>query len=179
MAQFNDGDVQTSIRKVVNNFNTTIYSLANEPSLGMYRIQEHISVAVPRVLGQKQTLDLVNKQVEGACFDIEYDTRAVCDMKKSIKEFESVKESLKRAIETKMKMEEAAARYRSVEPPQGKESNPPPQRRNYGAVAKTTTPILASNQAQVSQPEAINSDQQRTRALATSADQFLKPKAFT
>ena len=176
LAQFNNGDLQTTIRRVVTNFNTTVYSLANEPSLGMYRIQEHISAAVPRVLGHKQSLELVSKQVEGACFDIEYDTRAVSEMKKSIKEFESVKDCLTRAIETKAKIDEAAARLRVVHSPQARNSEPPPRRRNYGAVAKSSAPIFASNQPQ---PETTNPLQQRTPAQVAGADLSLKPKAFT
>ena len=179
MAQFNEGDVQTSIRRVVNSFNATIYSLANEPSLGMYRIQEHISVAVPRVVGQKQALEIVNKQVEGACFDIEYDTRAMCDMKKSIKTFASVKDNLRRAIETKEKMDEAAALHRSIQSPQGKVGNSQPQRRNYGAVAKTTVSLFANNQVSEVQPQITNVEQQKARMQPPSTDLSLKLKAFS
>ena len=179
MVQFNEGDVQTSIRKIVNSINATIYSLANEPSLGMYRIQEHILVAVPRVVGQKQALEIVIKQVEGACFDIEYDTRAVCDMKKSIKTFDSVKDNLRRAIETKEKMDEAAAQHRSIQSPQSKESNPPPHRRNYGAVAKTTVPLFSNNQASEVQPVMTNIEQQKARLQPPNMDLYLKLKTFT
>lgn len=177
MVQFSEGEVQNSIRRVVNSFNATIYAFANEPSLGMYRIQEHISIAVPRVVGQKQTLEIVNKQVEGASFDIEYDTRAVRDMQKSIKAFESVNDNLRRAIETKLKMDEAAALARSIQSPQTKESPPPPQRRNYGSVAKSATPIFTNNQAQEALPEVA--EQQKARTQTSGTDLFLKPKTFT
>ncbi len=49
-------DLSTRMYRVTNGFNEALYLVANEPSLGMYRIQEHIQTAIPKVVEQKQTL---------------------------------------------------------------------------------------------------------------------------
>lgn len=53
-------DLPTRVYRVANGFNEALYLAANEPSLGMYRIQEHTQISVPRVVDQKQTLALVS-----------------------------------------------------------------------------------------------------------------------
>ena len=49
-------DLPTRIFRVTNSFNESMYLAANEPSLGMYRLQEHVQTNVPRVVMQKQSL---------------------------------------------------------------------------------------------------------------------------
>lgn len=52
-------DLPTRVFRVTNAFNEAVYLAANEPSLGMYRLQEHIQTNVPKVVQQKQTLQRV------------------------------------------------------------------------------------------------------------------------
>ena len=52
-------DLPTRVFRVTNGFNEAMYLAANEPSLGMYRLQEHIQANVPKVVQQKQTLQNV------------------------------------------------------------------------------------------------------------------------
>ena len=52
-------DLPTRIFRVTNGFNESVYLAANEPSLGMYRLQEHIQTNVPKVVSQKQNLEKV------------------------------------------------------------------------------------------------------------------------
>ena len=49
-------DLPTRTFRVTNGFNEAVYFAANEPSLGMYRLQEHVQTNVPRVVSQKLTL---------------------------------------------------------------------------------------------------------------------------
>ena len=53
-------DLPTRVFRVTNAFNEAVYLAANEPSLGMYRLQEHIQTNVPKVVQQKQTLQRVH-----------------------------------------------------------------------------------------------------------------------
>ncbi len=52
-------DLSTRIYRITNGFNEALYLVANEPSLGMYRLQEHIQSTVPRVVEQRQVLQQV------------------------------------------------------------------------------------------------------------------------
>ena len=52
-------DLPTRVFRVTNAFNEAVYLAANEPSLGMYRLQEHIQANVPKVVQQKQSLQRV------------------------------------------------------------------------------------------------------------------------
>ena len=56
-------DLPTRVFRVTNAFNEAVYLSANEPSLGMYRLQEHIQANVPKVVLQKQTLHRVRMAI--------------------------------------------------------------------------------------------------------------------
>lgn len=52
-------DLSTRLYRVTNGFNESLYLVANEPSLGMYRLQEHVHATVPKVVEQKLALQQV------------------------------------------------------------------------------------------------------------------------
>ena len=80
MAKLLEPDLTTRMLRITTAFNDVLYSSANEPSLGMYRIQEHVNVTVPRLVEQQRQLTENCQRVEGACYDLEYDTRTLKDM---------------------------------------------------------------------------------------------------
>ncbi len=53
-------DVPTLSYRTTNGLNECLYLAANEPSLGLYRIQEHVQLSVPRVVELKQHLQSVS-----------------------------------------------------------------------------------------------------------------------
>ena len=80
MAKLLGTELSTRMYRITSAFNDALYSATNEPSLGMYRIQEHVSVTVPRLVEQQQYLRENCQRVEGASYDIEYDTKTLKDM---------------------------------------------------------------------------------------------------
>ena len=90
MAKLLEPDLSTRLLRVTTAFNDVLYSCANEPSLGMYRIQEHVTVTVPRLVEQRQQLKETCQRVEDACYDLEYDTKTLADMGK-ITQFNGIK----------------------------------------------------------------------------------------
>lgn len=91
MAKLLEPDLSTRMLRITSGFNDVLYSVANEPSLGMYRIQEHVAVTVPRLVSQQRQLQESCQRVEGACYDLEYDTRTLKDMA-GITQFSGIKD---------------------------------------------------------------------------------------
>ena len=56
-------DLSTRIYRVTSGFNEGLYLVANEPSLGMYRLQEHIQATVPKIVEQRQILHQVRLMI--------------------------------------------------------------------------------------------------------------------
>lgn len=52
-------DLSTRVYRVTNGFNEALYLVTNEPSLGMFRLQEHVQLTVPKVVEQRQALQQV------------------------------------------------------------------------------------------------------------------------
>ena len=63
MAKFMEPDLSTRMYRVSNGFNESLYLAANEPSLGLYRLQEHVQLTVPRIAEQKQGLQEIHQRV--------------------------------------------------------------------------------------------------------------------
>lgn len=57
-------DLPTRVFRVTSGFNESLYLAANEPSLGMYRIQEHVQSNIPKVVDQKQQLQEVSEALK-------------------------------------------------------------------------------------------------------------------
>lgn len=59
LGSLTQADVPTLSYRVTNGLNECIFLAANEPSLGLYRLQEHIQGEVPKVVESRQNLQQV------------------------------------------------------------------------------------------------------------------------
>ena len=50
---------------------------ANDPSLALYRLQEHVRRAAPPTVARRQRVAQFLPQLAGACYDLEYAARCV------------------------------------------------------------------------------------------------------
>ena len=132
VARFMEADLSTRMFRVTSNFNEALYVTANEPSLGMYRIQEHIAMKVPKIVEQKRSLQDVCQQVQGACFDMEYDVQALRCMG-SITQFANIRDNLRSAIELKARLDEVAEQRR---PPLQSALPTTSSLRDYGSISQ-------------------------------------------
>lgn len=105
MAKLLQTDLHTRMYRATSAFNEAYYLAANEPSLGMFRIQEHVNLTVPKIVEQRVALGDMCKQVVGACFDLDYDTQTVKAMT-SIAQFRNIRGHIRKAIELTAKLEE-------------------------------------------------------------------------
>lgn len=100
-----DPETHYKVRKITSKVNDSFQMLANEPSLGLYRIQEHIRRTTPALVERKKELETNKKKIDGATYDLDYSMSAV-EVIGKIKQFTNISEALKCAIEMKQKLDE-------------------------------------------------------------------------
>lgn len=103
--RFLDPETHYKVKKITSKVNDSLQILANEPSLGLYRIQEHIHRTTPALVEKKKELEINKKKVEGVSYDMDYSISAV-DSIGNIKQFTNISEALKSAIDLKQKLDE-------------------------------------------------------------------------
>lgn len=138
MARFVETDLSTRVYRITCGINESIVLAANEPSVGLYRLQEYVVAKVPKQVAERQALDELSKRVQGACFDLEYDTETVKAMA-GITQFGSVLSDLQRAIEIKQQLDKVEVESRLRQQP-----SPSPLRsrvRDYGTLSSNTQPL--------------------------------------
>jgi len=91
-------ELDHKVKKVTDRFSENIYSVANEPSLAFYRIQEHVHKSLPQLVDKKHEVMDLKEQVRGATHDTEYAIEAVQSMVKSAPHFANIQELLKNAM---------------------------------------------------------------------------------
>lgn len=97
MARFVETDLSTRIYRVTVGLNESLTTIANEPSVGLYRIQENVIGNIPRIVEEEQALSTLCQKVNGCNFDLSNDREVVQSMK-NIKKFQEVQNTLKKAI---------------------------------------------------------------------------------
>ena len=100
-----DPEMHYKVRKITSKVNDSFQMLANEPSLGLYRIQEHVHRTTPALVRRKNELSANKKKLEGVLYDMDYSLGAVENIG-SIRQFTNISEALKSAIEVKQKLDE-------------------------------------------------------------------------
>ena len=103
MARFVETDLSTRVFRVTSGINECITTTANEPSVGLYRIQENVIGMVPRLVEDKQSMDSLCQRVQGCSYDLDNDREVVKEMK-NIKQFRDIQNALSKAIEVKRQL---------------------------------------------------------------------------
>ncbi|XP_064101056.1 BLOC-1-related complex subunit 8-like [Macrobrachium nipponense] len=94
----NDPDLEVKVKKALERVSENIHISANEPSLAVYRLQEHVRRALPPTVTRRQHVTSLHSQLQGACYDVEYALGAVRGMQDSNEKFLSLVELLKNSI---------------------------------------------------------------------------------
>eukprot|EP00050_Salpingoeca_kvevrii_P016097 m.52521 g.52521 ORF g.52521 m.52521 type:complete len:244 (+) comp6699_c0_seq2:199-930(+) len=128
-----DKDTHNRVKRVTYGLNETLHHLANEPSLGIYRIQEHVSRSVPSLVDSKRELQSMNQRLEGAIHDTEYALETVQGMR-GIRQIGNIQSCLVAAI--------AAQQAINKLPPSGQQlgSESPASARRTPAATPPATP---------------------------------------
>ncbi|KAL0609596.1 BLOC-1-related complex subunit 8 [Plecturocebus cupreus] len=70
-------EMQLKGKKVTDKFTESVYVLANEPSVALYRLQEHVRRSLPELAQHKADMQRWEEQSQGAIYTVEYACSAV------------------------------------------------------------------------------------------------------
>ncbi|XP_078801624.1 BLOC-1-related complex subunit 8 isoform X2 [Oryzias latipes] len=86
---------------VSDKFTESMYVLANEPSVALYRLQEHVRRSLPELVQHKTDMQNWEEQSQGAIYTVEYACSAVKSMTNSSFYFKNIDSLLRQAINWK------------------------------------------------------------------------------
>ncbi|XP_005999488.1 BLOC-1-related complex subunit 8 isoform X2 [Latimeria chalumnae] len=105
-----DQEMQIKVKRVTDKFTESMYVLANEPSLALYRLQEHVRRSLPELVQHKTDMQSWEEQSQGAIYTVEYACSAVKGMTNSSVHFKSIEGLLRQAICIKDRMSSSQSR---------------------------------------------------------------------
>ncbi|XP_062507729.1 BLOC-1-related complex subunit 8 homolog [Corticium candelabrum] len=98
-----DNEAERKVKKVTDKLSECLHLAANEPSLGLYRLQEHVRRAVPDSVERKRQLKNIQQRAQGLGYDADYAVKTLQSLS-GMTHFRGVQEQLKKAIEFKRKL---------------------------------------------------------------------------
>ncbi|XP_039267043.2 BLOC-1-related complex subunit 8-like [Styela clava] len=105
-------ELDLKVKRASVGVNETVHMIANEPSLGLYRIQQHVKKTLPRVVNASNDMKKTNDQIKGLVYDANYATDAIGSIINSSEAFSNIekllRESTSNAAIVKMKKSTSA-----------------------------------------------------------------------
>nr|XP_040040461.1 BLOC-1-related complex subunit 8 isoform X2 [Gasterosteus aculeatus aculeatus] len=95
---------------VSDKFTESMYVLANEPSVALYRLQEHVRRSLPELVQHKSDMQSWEEQSQGAIYSVEYACSAVKSMTNSSLYFKNIDSLLRQAISMKEQISSSQGR---------------------------------------------------------------------
>ncbi|XP_069042312.1 BLOC-1-related complex subunit 8 isoform X2 [Lepisosteus oculatus] len=112
-----DQEMQLKVKRVTDKFTESMYVLGNEPSVALYRLQEHVRRSLPELVQHKTDMQSWEEQSQGAIYSVEYACSAVKGMTNSSFYFKSIDGLLRQAIGLKDSINSSQGRRkRAVDP---------------------------------------------------------------
>ncbi|KAM6464003.1 BLOC-1-related complex subunit 8 [Python bivittatus] len=100
-------EMQLKVKKVTDKFTESMNVLANEPSVALYRLQEHVRRSLPELAEHKADMQSWEEQSQGAIYTVEYACSAIKNMKDSSMYFKNIEGLLNHAITIKHRLNSA------------------------------------------------------------------------
>lgn len=91
-------ELDLKTRKVADKFGDALEAIANEPTLAMFRIQEHTRKSLPTLVEKRISTGKQRQRVEGMTYDIDLAANAVKTMRKSDLHFQNIQDLLKNSM---------------------------------------------------------------------------------
>lgn len=118
-----DQEMQLKVRRVTDKFTESMYVLANEPSVALYRLQEHVRRSLPELVQHKTDMQSWEEQSQGAIYTVEYACSAVKSMSNSSLYFKNIDGLLRQAITLKEQINNSQGRSPHISPPHVRSSS--------------------------------------------------------
>ncbi|XP_062411574.1 BLOC-1-related complex subunit 8 [Sardina pilchardus] len=109
-----DQEMQLKVKRVTDKFTESMYVLANEPSVALYRLQEHVRRSLPELVQHKSDMQSWEEQSQGAIYTVEYACSAVKSMTNSSLYFKSIEGLLRQTISMKDQINNTQGRRKRV-----------------------------------------------------------------
>ena len=96
-----NADVEARCDTACNLFSQTINMVANEPSMGLFRIKEHCKKSARELVTAKLLLNQTDKSAQGAYFDADYAVATVQELADAREHIQNAQSEVEKAIELK------------------------------------------------------------------------------
>ena len=108
----NNADKKLDLKSlnIVGKLSEGVKMVMNEPSVSLYRVQEHIRRSVPGLVELKHDMCEMQHLVVGSGFDTDYSTNAANAMHDSIPCFRDIQDLMKNAMFMKQQLEYRASK---------------------------------------------------------------------
>ncbi|CAH8559033.1 unnamed protein product [Schistosoma turkestanicum] len=106
-------------QKVTETISDLLISLANEPSLAYFHIQEHIRKSTPEILKHQTKVEHLDSQLRGSCYDLDYALDNIKSITKASIHFNRINELLKSSLFAKLQLDYARMNALTRKKPQG------------------------------------------------------------
>jgi len=91
-------ELDLKTRKVTEKFTDALEAIANEPTLALFRVQEHTRKSLPTLVERRLSTGKQRQRVEGMTYDIDLAANAVKTMRKSDPHFQNIQDLLKNSM---------------------------------------------------------------------------------
>lgn len=95
MQQRPEKELEYKVKRASLSVNETVHMIANEPSLGLYRVQQHIKKTLPKVVNASNDMKKTNDQIKGLVYDADYATDAIESITNSNEAFSNIEKLLR------------------------------------------------------------------------------------
>uniref|UniRef100_A0A8C4QFC7 BLOC-1 related complex subunit 8 n=1 Tax=Eptatretus burgeri TaxID=7764 RepID=A0A8C4QFC7_EPTBU len=94
-----DPEMRQKAKKVTDRVTESVLILAQEPSVGLFRLQEHILKSLPELVDLKVSFQEIYEKCNGVIYDVEYTTSPLQGIERSNAVFSNVESLLRQAID--------------------------------------------------------------------------------
>jgi len=130
-----DRDLEEKVRKTCERISENVHICANEPSLALYRLTEHVRKALPPTVESRTQIQRLHQQLQGIYYDAEYGLDTVKSMERASPHLKNVQQLLKNSLFLKQQIKYEQQRSSKFHERQQQlhhhhqQQQPPPQRR--------------------------------------------------
>ena len=93
-------EIELKSKRCCETANKSFHLIANEPSLGLFRLQQHVHKLVPKLDDCEAVITSENEKIEGLTYDITLANGALKDIASSAEIFDNIEKLLRRATVT-------------------------------------------------------------------------------